>query len=327
MRAITFPRYGDHSQLNITDDVIRPVPAADEVLIRVAAAPLNRGDWHYVHGTPFPVRLMAGGLFTPKKNIPGGGVVGRVEMTGAAVETFKVGDRVLADMSESGFGGWAEYCTCKAVHTAHCDESLSDEIAATIPVAALTALQGLRDHACLQPGESLLVKGATGGVGMFAVLIGIALGAEVTAVGSSAKANWLSQLGAAHTLHHDQTDILSLAQQFDVIFDAAAYQDAFSMKPLLKTDGRYLLVGGRFRQFLKVALFGAMQSGPERHVFKSFLQKPVPEDMELIAGWIAQGTLQCPPPAVLKLEQASEAMAMMERRDLTGKLVLSVLPS
>ena len=322
MRAVTFDNYGDYRELVVSDGLTPPQTNADEVLIRVAASSLTRGDWHYVHGYPFPLRFMAGGLRKPTRNVPGADAVGTIESVGSQVTGLNAGDRVLADVSNSGFGGWAEFVTCKADHVAVCPYGLDDELAATIPISAVTALQGLRDHAELQPGERVLVNGATGGVGMFAVLIASVMGAEVTAVGSSKKANWLQQLGADRVINYDKTDILSLHEQFDVIVDAAAYRPFYRMKPLLKGNGRYLLVGGSMGNFARIALLGPLLSRKNGRRYQTFLQAASRQDMRTIATWMVEGKLLPPAPGVFPMEQASEAMRLMEHRELTGKLVL-----
>ncbi len=322
MQAVIFPHYGNHEQLITSEDAQRPEPKSDEVLIQVTTSSLNRGDWHYVHGTPFPLRLMAGGIRTPSRNIPGVDAVGIVSAVGNDVTGFNPGDRVIADLSNSGFGGWAEYTTCKASDISLCPSGLTDELAATIPISGVTALQGLRDHAELKAGETVLVNGATGGVGMFAVLISRLMGADVTAVGSSKKAEWLDQLGANHVVHYDATDLMQIDKQYDVVFDAAAYRPFYQMKPILKEMGRYIMVGGSMKQFAQIALLGSLLSKKSGRRYSSFLQRAVPGDIQTLAEWMANNQLKLPAPKVLPMTDASEAMRMMEQRQLTGKICL-----
>lgn len=324
MSAVTFKQYGDYQMLERTAGVPRPQPKADEVLIEVAASSLNRGDWHYVHGYPFPLRLMAGGLCTPKRNVPGVDAVGTIVAVGAEVSRFNVGDRVLADLSNSGFGGWAEFVTSKAVHISHCPAELNDELAATIPISGVTALQGLRDHAQLQSGERVLVNGATGGVGMYAALIASRLGADVTVVGSSSKAAFLNQLGAQRVIYYDSTDLMSSGEQYDVIVDAAAYRPFYQMKNLLTDNGRYLMVGGSMANFARISLLGPLLSRKNGRRYLSFLQAASADDMQTIAAWMVSGQLVLPTPQVLPMHQASEAMRMMEQRELSGKVCLQM---
>ncbi len=322
MRAVTFAHYGDHSELSMSHTVPRPEPGADEVLTQISASSVNRGDWHYLHGTPFPLRFMAGGLITPKRNIPGGDAVGTIEAVGSSVEAFKPGDAVMADLSNSGFGAWAEYATCKAAHVVQRPEGLSDEQAAIIPIAALTALQGLRDHAQLKAGESVLINGATGGVGMYAALIAKQLGATVTVVGSSKKAAFLDQLGADQIIYYDESDFLTAGKQYDVLVDAAAYRPFYKLAKALNEQGRYLMIGGSMSNFARIALLGPLLSRKQGRQYLSFLQAATPEDMKTMADWVANGEIKMPQPEVFPMAQASEAMRLMEQRQLTGKVCL-----
>jgi NADPH:quinone reductase-like Zn-dependent oxidoreductase len=324
MKAVTFNRYGNYEQLGLSENLNQPEPKPHEVLVRVSASSINRGDWHYVHGTPFPLRFMAGGLCTPRKNIPGGDAVGYVSAVGADVTHFKPGDRVMADVSSSGFGGWAEYVTCNADHVAVCPQGLTNEHASTIPVAGVTALQGLRDHAKLKAGETVLINGATGGVGMFAALIARALGAEVSVAGSSSKADWLDQLGADHVIHYDKNDILESGNRYDVIADAAAYRPFYKMTDAMKEDGRYLMVGGSMSNFARITLLGRLLSMKSDRKYISFLQAASPGDMQQISDWIVDGTINPPEPRVFEMGHAGEAMRLMESREITGKVCLKI---
>ena len=322
MKAVTFNQYGDFSQLSVADNVALPQPDLDEVLIKVSASSVTRGDWHYVHGSPFPLRFMAGGLLRPKRNIPGFDASGVIETVGSRVTGFQVGDRVLADLSNSAAAGWAEYTVCKAADVASCPEGLAHAEAATIPVSAVTALQGLRDHAKLQAGESVLINGATGGVGMYAALFAKQLGAKVTAVGSSKKAAFLDQLGSDHVIHYDESDFLTAGKQYDVLVDAAAYRPFYQMAKALTEQGRYLMIGGSMSNFARIAFFGPLLSRKQGRQYLNFLQAASPNDMKIIADWIANGDIRLPEPEVFPMEQASEALRLMEQRQLTGKVCL-----
>jgi NADPH:quinone reductase-like Zn-dependent oxidoreductase len=186
MKAIVQVEYGSADVLRL-EDVDKPVVQDNEVLVRVYAASVNAGDWHLMRGTPFLLRLMFGGLLKPKIKILGCDIAGRIEAIGKDVTQFQPGDEVFGDLSECGFGAFAEYVCATEAALVLKPASMTFEEAATVPDAALAALQGLRDIGQIQPGQKILINGASGGVGSFAVQIAKAFGAEVTAVCSTKK--------------------------------------------------------------------------------------------------------------------------------------------
>src|SRR5438128_4449841 len=195
MRAIVYHTYGSPDVLKL-EEVQKPVPQDDEVLVKVLAASAAAGDWHLLRGKPFLMRLMGFGLLKPKHKILGAAVAGRVEAVGRNVTQFQPGDEVFGDLSQCGFGAFAEYVSVPENALALKPTRLTFEEAATVPVSAVTALQGLRDQGHIQPGQKVLINGASGGVGTFAVQIAKAFGTEVTAVCSTRNVDMVRSIGA-----------------------------------------------------------------------------------------------------------------------------------
>jgi NADPH:quinone reductase-like Zn-dependent oxidoreductase len=226
MKAIVQSEYGSADMLSL-EDVDKPVVPDNGVLVRVHAASVKAGDWHLMRGTPFPVRLMFGGLLKPKIKILGSDVAGRVEAVGKDVTQFQPGDEVFGDLSECGFGAFAEYVCATEAALVLKPTSTSFEAAATVPGAALAALQGLRDCGQIQSGQTVLINGASGGVGSFAVQIAKVFGAEVTAVCSTEKMDMVRSLGnspggslsADHVIDYTQADVTQSGQRYDLILD------------------------------------------------------------------------------------------------------------
>lgn len=205
MKAIVQREYGSADVLRL-EDVDKPVAQDNEVLVRIHAASVNSGDWHLMRGDPFFIRLMFGGLLKPKIKILGFDVAGGVEAIGKDVTQFQPGDEVFGDLSVCGFGAFAEYVCATEAALVLKPASISFEQAATIPGAALAALQGLRDVGQIQSGQKVLVNGASGGVGSFAVQIAKAFGADVTALCSPKKMDMVRSLGADHVIDYTQID-------------------------------------------------------------------------------------------------------------------------
>src|SRR5436853_3529390 len=219
MRAIVYHTYGSPDVLKL-EEVQKPVPQDDEVLVQVLAASAAAGDWHLLRGKPFLLRLMGFGLLKPKHKILGAAVAGRVEAVGRNVTQFQPGDEVFGDLSECGFGAFAEYVSIPENALALKPTRLTFEEAATVPVSAVTALQGLRDQGQIQPGQKVLINGASGGVGTFAVQIAKSFGTEVTAVCSTRNVDLVRSIGADQVIDYTQEDFTKNGQRYDLIFDA-----------------------------------------------------------------------------------------------------------
>jgi NADPH:quinone reductase-like Zn-dependent oxidoreductase len=251
MRAVVFTEYGSPDVLELRD-VEKPIPGDDEVLIRVHAASLNAWDWEALHGTPFVNRLIFG-LLHPKKQILGSDIAGRIEAVGKHVRRLRVGDDVFGDLS-GAWGGFAEYVCAGETALALKAPSMTFAEAAAIPQAAMLALQGLRDRGHVRSGQKLLINGAGGGVGTFAVQIAKLYGAEVTAVDSPEKLDMLRSLGAEHVIDYSQEDFTRSARRYDLILDVKTTRSLLDCARALRPGGVYVTVGGSMARLFQ-ALF------------------------------------------------------------------------
>jgi len=239
MKAIVQDEYGEAGDVLRLEETDKPEIGDDRVLVRVHAAGVDRGVWHIMTGRPYPIRLAGYGLRSPKAAVPGTAVAGRVEAVGKDVTTLQPGD----DVYGVGDGAFAEYASARADKLAPKPETLTFEQAAAVPVSALTALQGLRDHGHVEPGEKVLVIGASGGVGSFAVQIAKAFGAEVTGVCSTAKVDLVRSLGADHVIDYTQGDIGDSGERYDVILDTGGHRSLSQLRRALTPRGRLVIVG------------------------------------------------------------------------------------
>ncbi|MCA9904945.1 MAG: NAD(P)-dependent alcohol dehydrogenase, partial [Anaerolineae bacterium] len=243
MKAIVCTKYGALETLQVAE-VAQPTPRDTEVLVKVRAASVNYNTAALVTGKPFIVRLMTGALLKPKYPTPGNDIAGHVEAVGSQVRRFKPGDAVYGDLAISGFGAFAEYVAVPETALALKPANLSFEQAAAVPEAGLVALQALRDFAHVQPGQQVLINGASGGIGTFAVQIAKALGAEVTGVCGTRNLELVRSLGADHVIDYTQERFVHNRQQYDVIVATAGYQPLADYKRALKPNGVYVATGG-----------------------------------------------------------------------------------
>jgi len=324
MNAIAYDRYGSPDVLEFRE-VDRPAPAADELLIRVVAASVNKGDHHLMRGSPWPLRFMSG-LRRPKRPILGVDVAGRVEAVGSDVDGFAVGDEVAADLTGSGFGAFAEYATAKPAATARKPADVGFDAAATVPTSGATALQAVRDHGGAAPGQTALVTGAAGGVGSFAVQLARHLGAAVTAVCRGDKADFVASLGAERVLDYRRDDWTADLGRYDLVIDAAAYRPTLRCRRTLKPGGRYVLVGGPFRRFITVAAFGPMLSKLGHRKVGQMMVRPDAEDLATLLALIDAGHLAPALDRAYPLADAAQALRRLESGEARGKLVLRVAP-
>lgn len=321
MKAIVLTKYGSADALEL-QNLTKPSPKDHQVLIKVQAVSLNAADHHLMKGALL-VRL-ANGLLRPKYPVLGADVAGRVEAVGQRVKQFKSGDEVFGDFSSAGLGGFAEYVCVPEEVLAHKPHNLSFEQAAAVPLAAVTALQGLRDQGKLQAGQKVLINGASGGVGTFAVQIAKALGATVTAVCSSAKLAQALELGADEVVDYTQQDISKTSQQYDLILDVAAYRPAGEYKAILKPQGRYVLVGGSFGKIVQMMLQGALMSRAGGQQFSVLMAKANAQDLSFLKDLIEAGKLKPVVEKVYGFEQIPEAMRYLGEGHAKGKLVVNV---
>src|SRR6266571_7120401 len=240
MKAIVYHTYGSPDVLKLKE-VAKPTPKDDEVLIKVYAAAANAGDWHLLRGVPFLVRLVSG-VLKPKNTILGADIAGRVEAVGRNVTQFQPDDEVFGDLSGCGFGGFAEYVCARENALALKPANLSFEEAAAVPSAGVTALQGLREKGQIQPGQKVLINGASGGVGTFAVQLAKSFGAEVTGVCSTRNVDMVRSLGADQVIDYTQADFTKNGQRYDFIFAVNGYHSIFDYKRALSPKGVYVMI-------------------------------------------------------------------------------------
>jgi NADPH:quinone reductase-like Zn-dependent oxidoreductase len=255
MKAIVYEKYGPPDVLQLKE-VAKPTPKDNEVLIKVHGASVNYSDWVYVRGKPFVARLMGSGLLKPKNMMLGADIAGRVEAVGRNMKQFRPGDEVFGDLSVCGWGGFAEYVSVPENALALRPANLTFEEAAAVPQAAVVALQGLRDEGQIQPGQKVLINGASGGIGTFAVQIARFFGAEVTGVCSTRNLDMVRSIGADQVIDYNQEDFTQSGQRYDLILDIAAYRSISDYGRVLTPKGIYVLTGGSVARILQASMTG-----------------------------------------------------------------------
>lgn len=323
MKAIAQSAYGSPDVLNLTE-VERPTLTDNGVLVRVHATSVHAGIWHMMRGTPFLIRLIFGGLLKPKYPILGNDIAGRVEAVGKNVTQFQPGDEVFGDLSESGFGAFAEYVCAPETALALKPANLTFEEAATVPTSALAALQALRNMGQVQPGQRVLVNGASGGVGSFAVQIAKAFGAAVTGLCRTGKVEMVQSLGADHVIDSTQTDITQLGPNYDLIIDAAAYRSVADFLPALTPEGTYVMVGGSTPRFFQAMLLGGWLTQKTAQSVKCLASSPNQADLIALKELIEAGQLAPVIDRTYPLAGVPDAIRYLEARQVKGKVAIRV---
>jgi NADPH:quinone reductase-like Zn-dependent oxidoreductase len=255
MKAIVYEAYGPPEVLQLKE-VEKPTSKDDKVLVKVHAAAVNYGDWAILRGKPFVVRLMSGGLLKPKHTILGADIAGRVEAVGGNVKQFRPGDEVFGDISGCGFGGFAEYVSVPENALALKPANISFEEAAAVPMAGVVALQGLRDQGEIQAGQKVLIVGASGGNGTFAVQIAKSFGAKVTGVCSTRNVDLVRSIGADQVIDYTREDFTTSGQRYDLILAAGGYRSIFDYRRALSPKGTYVMAGGAMAQVYEAMILG-----------------------------------------------------------------------
>lgn len=318
MKAIVYTRYGSPDVLRLTD-VDRPTPADDEILVRVRAVSVNRSDWEGLTGTPFYARL--GGLLKPRNSILGSDVAGQVEAAGTNHSQFKPGDEVFGEMAAYR-GGFAEYVCTRGSYWAMKPASLSFEQAAAIPQAGVIALQGLRGR--IRPGQSVLINGAGGGGGSFAIQLAKMYGAEVSGVDNTAKLDFMRSLGADHVLDYTREDFTRNGRQYDLILDLVASRSAFAYARALKPNGSYFAVGGSLAAFLQLLTFGPLIRRVSGRKMGLLMVRRNRADLELITELCASGKIVAHIDRRYPLSEVPDALRYLGDGRAKGKLVITV---
>lgn len=325
MRAIYTTTYGPPDQVLSLQNVEKPTPASNEVLIRVVSASCHAGDWHLIRGTPCFIRLMFGGINKPTINIPGCDLAGVIEAVGIDATEFKVGDEVFGDLSESHFGAFAEYVTASVDSIVKKPDNVSFQQAAACGTSCQAALQALRDLGELKPGEKVLVNGATGGVGSFAVQIAKSFGAEVTAVGHKDKLDMLRDIGADHVVDYTTTDITTQAdRKYDVVLDAAAFKSPTEYLSIMNPKGRYVMAGGSTSNFLRMIYLAPWICATRSQKAMPLAMKVEKKDLLVIQEMLASGTLKPYIDRTYGLADVPQAITHIEQRKVRGKVVINI---
>lgn len=322
MKAIIYTEYGSPDVIQFKE-VEKPTPKDDQVLIKVHAASVNAGDLHYLRGTPWLFRL-ACGLLKPKNIFLGGDVAGRVEAVGKNVTQFQPGDEVLGDLSASGRGSFAEYVCASETALVLKPANLSFEEAAAFPVAAVTALHGLQSSKQIQPGQKVLINGASGGVGMFAVQIAKAFGAEVTAVCSTKNVDRMRSIGADHVIDYTREDFTKNGQQYDFILAANGYRPISAYKRALTPNGTYVMTGGATAQMFEAMLLGPVLSMTGNKKMGNVMTKPDQEKLTFIKQLFETGKVKSVIDRCYPLSEVAEAIRYLEAGHAQGKVVITV---
>lgn len=329
MKAIVHDRYGPADTLQIRDLEI-PKIKDDQVLVRVHAAGLDRGTWHIMMGQPYLMRLAGFGLRKPKDITLGSDVAGVVESVGRQVTGFQPGDKVFGTCLGTGNGSFAEYATARANKLAHMPANASFEQAAAVPVSALTALQALRDHGRVQPGQRVLIIGASGGVGTFAVQIAKALGATVTGVCSTAKLDFVRSLGADEVIDYTKTDITDTSKRYDLVLDIGGNRPVSQLRHVLTDSGTLVFVGGedgdQWTGGMGRQLSAMLTSRFISQRIVMFICNENSKDLDVVAQLIEAGKLTPAIDRIYPLAAVPDAMRDLEAGRVRGKVVVAVSP-
>jgi len=322
MRAVAHDEYGSPDVLEIRD-IPRPVPGHGEVLVRVRAASVQPLDWHLLRGKPYLVRLQYG-LRRPKRNIPGADLAGTVEAIGEGVTLWDVGDEVFGEMG----GACAEFVAVAENLLTAKPATLSFEEAAAVPVAGFTALQGLRDKGRIRSGQSVLINGASGGVGTLAVQIAKSYGAVVTGVCSSRNVDLVRSLGADHVIDYTREDYTRTGEGYDLILDTVGSKSLTANRRALKATGTYVSVGstqmgdwiGPLTHVFRVIVASIFRS---QHM-KPFLARADREDLEYLSKLIKDGEVRPVIDRSYSLAEVPDAIRYVEEGHARGKVVISI---
>ncbi|MBS4201208.1 NAD(P)-dependent alcohol dehydrogenase [Bacillus sp. FJAT-49732] len=320
MRAIVYTKYGSTDVLKL-EEVERPSPKDNEILIKVHAVSINSWDWDLLRGKPFMNRI--GGLLKPKYNILGADIAGQVVAIGKDVKEFLPGDEVFGDISGCGWGGFAEYVCVRESALTLKPASMSFEEAAAIPQAAVLALQGLRVKGKIQVGEKVLINGAGGGVGTFALQIAKLFGAEVTGVDSTKKMDMLRSIGADQVIDYTQEDFTQKGQRYDLILDVVGSRSISDYKRALNPKGTYAMIGGPTNRILQLLLLRPLISLTGKNM-SLLIHKPNQNDQNIIKKFFEAGNVVPIIDRCYPLSEAAQALRYFGEGHAKGKVVISI---
>ncbi len=334
MRAVVQDRYGSPDALEL-QEIDEPVAGHDEVLVRVHAASVHPDVWHVIHGVPYVLRIMGAGVRKPKNPVPGIDMAGRVESVGAKVTRFRPGDDVFGEIIRGiqwkNGGAFAEYATAPEAKLELKPANLTFEQSAAVPTSALIALQAVRHQGHVRPGHKVLINGAGGGVGTFAVQLAKADGAEVTGVDSTSKLDLIRSIGADRVTDYTQEDFTRSGERYDVIVDIPGTRSFSDLRRALTREGTYVYIGhdlggsrarwiGGIGRFIRLALlnpFVNQQMNPR-------IEKGTGAPLVVLKELIESGELTPAIDRTFPLSEVPEAIRYLESGDVRGKIVITV---
>jgi NADPH:quinone reductase-like Zn-dependent oxidoreductase len=318
LKAITYTKYGPPDVLRLTE-IEKPTPKENEVLIKIHAASVNAYDWHLLTADIFLVRFMGGGLFKPKNPRLGADMAGRVEAVGRNIMQLKPGDEVFGMVR----GAFAEYTCAPEDALVLKPSNLSFEQAAAVPMSAITALQGLRDIGQIQPGQKVLINGASGGVGTFAVQVAKSFGAEVTAVCSTRNLEQARSLGADHVIDYTKEDFTQSRQQYDIIFAANGYHSLSAYKRALTPKGIYVMAGGTKAQMFE-SMFGSWISEKNGRKLRGVAAKRSQKDLTILKELLEADKVVPVIDRRYPLRDAAEALRYLGEGHAKAKVIITI---
>ncbi|RBP87592.1 NADPH:quinone reductase-like Zn-dependent oxidoreductase [Cytobacillus firmus] len=317
-----YRKYGSPDNLKLTY-LDKPVPKDHEVLVKVHAAAVNYGNLVLLRGKPYLARFVYG-LLKPKHTIPGGDIAGQVEAVGKKVTQFQPGDSVFGDLSGCGWGGYAEFVSVPEKALALKPANISFGEAAAVPMAGVTALQALRDKGNIQAGQKVLIYGASGGVGTFAVQIAKSFGAEVTGVCSTRNLDILRTLGADHAIDYQKEDFTKRTEKYDLILAVNGYQPISVYKRALRPDGTYVLAGGSGAQFTQAMVMGPWISLTGNKKMSSMLQRQNQKDLFFMSELLETGKVKPVIDRLFKFSEVDKAFRYFEEGHAQGKVIITI---
>lgn len=323
MKAIVYTEYGSPDVLQLKE-VVKPTPKEDEVLVKVYAVSINAADLHLLRADPFLIRLSSG-LLKPKNTILGSDIAGRVEGMGSNAKQFKPGDEVFGDISGCGWGGFAEYVCVSETSLALKPTNLSFEEAAAVPMAAVTALQGFHYAGQVRPRQKVLINGASGGVGTFAVQLAKAFGAEVTAVCSTRNLDRAGAIGADHVIDYTKEDFTRNGQEYDLILATNGDRSISDYRRALSPKGIYVQTGGSMAQMSQAMLQGPWISMTgSKKMGNMGVAKPNQKDLLIMKALLESGKVKPVIDRCYPLSQVADAIRYLEEGHAQGKVVITV---
>lgn len=320
MKAFVRDRYGTPDVLELRD-MPKPAPKANQVLVRVLAASINDWDWEMLRGSP--ENRLLGGLLSPRVHILGCDVAGRVEAVGGDVTAFQPGDEVYGDLSGSGFGAFAEYACAQEAGVAHKPVGMTFEQAAAIPQAGMLAVQGLIDAGRIGSGQKVLLNGAGGGVGTFALQIARLYGAEVTVVDKPGKLDMLRAMGADHVIDYLKEDFTTGGPRYDLILDVKTNRSPVAYARALHVDGAYVTVGGSIPRLLQALVLGPLLARLQ-HKHMRVVGLKANKDLAYMNGLFEAGKLRPVLEGPYRLADLPEAFRLFSTGDHRGKIIVTM---